>query len=57
MDSRITDIVLKTMTNNEIPCLPVHDSYIVREMDKDFLIDVMKKSYEQIMKGFTPVIK
>ena len=48
---------MKTMTNNEIPCLPVHDSYIVREMDKDFLLEVMKESYEYIMKGFSPVIE
>jgi len=57
LDSRITDIILRAMTNNKIPCLPVHDSYIVKERDKDFLIEVMKESYERIMKGFSPVIK
>jgi len=57
LDSRITDIILKTMTNSKIPCLPVHDSYIVNERDKDFLLEVMKESYEYIMEGFSPVIK
>ena len=57
LDSRITDIILKAMTNNKIPCLPVHDSYIVKERHKDFLSEVMKESYEQIMKGFSPIIK
>ena len=57
LDSRITATILKVMTSNEIPCLPVHDSYIVRERDSDFLLEFMKESYEQIMKGFSPVIK
>ncbi|UCF84273.1 MAG: hypothetical protein JSV50_01165 [Desulfobacteraceae bacterium] len=57
LDSRIADIILKAMTSNEIPCLPVHDSYIVRETDMNFLLEVMKKSYERIMNGFSPIIK
>ena len=57
VDTRITDIILRAMTNNEIPCLPVHDSYIVKERDKNFLIEVMKESYEYIMQGFSPIIK
>jgi hypothetical protein len=57
LDSRITDMVLKTMTTSGIPCLPVHDSYIVQEGDRDFLVEVMNESYRSILKGFSPVIK
>ena len=57
LDSRITDIVLRRFTLAGIPCLPVHDSYIVPERYKDLLRDVMTEAYQKIMKGFRPVIK
>ena len=57
LDSRITDIVLKKFTQAGIPCLPVHDSYIVQERYRDLLMDVMTEAYMEIMKGFRPVIK
>jgi hypothetical protein len=56
LDSRITDLILKTLTHEEIPVLPVHDSFIVRERDRDRLIEVMRSSYFQLM-GYDPVIK
>lgn len=55
-EGRITDLILKTLTREEIPVLPVHDSFIVRERDKDRLIEVMKSSYYRVM-GFDPVIE
>ena len=57
LDSRITDIVLKNMTKREIPCLPVHDSYIVPQSHKDLLFQEMTNAYRAVMKGFSPVIK
>ena len=56
MDGRITDRVLTVMTKEGIPCLPVHDSYIVPLCYRDFLEEAMSEAYEEIM-GFLPVIK
>ena len=43
------------MTKNQIPCLPVHDSYIVPKQYEYFLQEVMQESYERVM-GFRPMI-
>ena len=49
------------MSNNRlmisgIPCLPVHDSYVVPEEYEDTLIQAMVEEYEKEM-GRPPVIK
>jgi hypothetical protein len=56
LDSQIANIVLKRMTDMGIPVLPVHDSFIAREKDWHFLIQVMKSAYEEVM-GFEPIVK
>ncbi|MBF0527731.1 MAG: hypothetical protein HQK55_00390 [Deltaproteobacteria bacterium] len=56
LDSRITEIILKNSTEKGIPCLPVHDSYIVPRCEKDFLLGLMVKAYQQVMNGFEPQI-
>jgi hypothetical protein len=56
LDSRITDLILKTLTREEIPVLPVHDSFIVRERDMHRLIEVMKSSYYRVME-YEPIIE
>jgi len=56
LDGQITDLILKTLTHEGIPVLPVHDSYIVRERDKDRLIEVMKSSYHRVM-NYEPIIE
>jgi hypothetical protein len=56
LDGKVTDKILKTMTEEQMPCLPVHDSYIVRKQDEILLKEVMHESYEQIM-GFSAIIK
>jgi len=56
LDSRVAENVLKTMTKEMIPCLPVHDSFIVPAKNEEFLKEVMIESYRKVMKGFTPVI-
>ena len=54
-DSRITDIILQSLLKQGVPCLPVHDSYIVPAKFEDQLAEVMTEAYKKVM-GFTPVI-
>ncbi|QTA82346.1 Uncharacterized protein dnl_47200 [Desulfonema limicola] len=54
-DSIITEDILISLMNENIPCLPVHDSYIVPEEYEDRLYDKMIEAYEKVM-GFEPVI-
>lgn len=56
LDSRITEAILVRMTDMGIPCLPVHDSYIVPKQHEDRLRDVMVGEYKAVL-GFEPVIK
>jgi hypothetical protein len=56
LDSRITEAILVRMTDMGIPCLPVHDSYIVPRQHEDRLRDVMVGEYKAVL-GFEPVIK
>ena len=55
IDSIITDDILKRMVALDIPCLQVHDSFIVPEQYEEQLIDVMMSEYEKMF-GFKPVI-
>ena len=55
MDSQITEAILVRLMEQNIPCLPVHDSYIVQHLHKDALINAMLEEYEKKM-GFEPVI-
>ena len=55
LDSRITEAILMRMTDIGIPCLPVHDSYIVPKQYEDRLRDVMVGEYKAVI-GFEPVI-
>ncbi|MDX9835447.1 MAG: hypothetical protein RBT36_09615 [Desulfobulbus sp.] len=56
LDSQITEAILMRMTDMGIPCLPVHDSYIVPRQFEDRLRDVMVGEYKALL-GFEPVIK
>lgn len=56
-DSWIADDVLQHFTNRNIPCLCVHDSFIVERQHEDELRSVMKEVYREHMNGFDPVIK
>ena len=55
MDSQITEAILVRLMEQNIPCLPIHDSYIVQHLHKDALINAMLEEYEKKM-GFEPVI-
>lgn len=55
LDSQITEGILMRMTDTGIPCLPVHDSYIVPKQFEERLRDVMTGEYKAVI-GFEPVI-
>ncbi|MBV5343104.1 hypothetical protein JZU68_05665, partial [bacterium] len=55
LDSQITEAILMRMTDKGIPCLPVHDSYIVPQQYEDRLRDVMMEEYKAVI-GYEPVI-
>ena len=54
-DSHIAAAILNRLTRDGIPCLPVHDSFIVEADYEDTLHQVMIEEYEKIM-GFQPQI-
>ena len=56
-DSQITNHILIRMVKEGVPCLPVHDSYIVPAKHEGLLQDTMIEAYQKVMYGFTPVIK
>jgi hypothetical protein len=45
MDSDIAEEVIDIMTRENMPVLVVHDSFVCRNIDADFLTEVMKKVY------------
>ncbi len=55
-DSRITNIILQSLLKQGVPCLPVHDSYIVPAKNEDKLAEIMTVAYQKVMYGFAPVI-
>lgn len=55
LDSKITEKILMSMMKQGIPCLPVHDSYIVPAQYEQQLQEAMEVEYEKMM-GFEPVI-
>jgi hypothetical protein len=54
-DSKITEAILMRLMKQNIPCLPVHDSYIVETRYRGALGQAMIEEYEEIM-GFEPII-
>ena len=43
MDSRICKLILSSAMEHNIPILSVHDSFLCRECDQEFLLEQMKK--------------
>ncbi|NTV13514.1 MAG: hypothetical protein HGA96_06230 [Desulfobulbaceae bacterium] len=54
-DSVITDGILTRLTDDGVPCLPIHDSYIVPARHEDLLRQAMFEEYEKTM-GYSPII-
>lgn len=49
VDSEIADEVLARLTAERIPCLPVHDSFIVPNSSEAFLRKVMADAYRDVL--------
>lgn len=49
VDSLIAEEILLHFANQDIPCLPIHDSFIVPEQHKDELRETMASVYEKHM--------
>lgn len=55
IDSRIADAVIAELTEQSIPCLPVHDSFIVPRSYERAVGVAMLRSYEAVLAGLTSV--
>lgn len=49
IDSQIAEKILKHFTKQGVPCLCIHDSFIVEEKYKDELEIVMQETYQKVM--------
>lgn len=50
LDGKMTEYVLRVMTVRKgVPCLPIHDSFIVPEGETKTLVRVMKEAYEKFV--------
>ena len=54
-ESRIAEKILIELTNKNIVCLPIHDSFIVTESNEQELVKAMIKAYKKVV-GFNPHI-
>ena len=54
-ESRIAERVLIELTDKNIVCLPIHDSFIVAESNEKELVNAMTNAYKQVV-GFNPLI-
>jgi len=55
VDSEITERILGVCVEQDIPVLPIHDSYIVKQSDEGKLLDLMLSEYRAVT-GFMPVV-
>lgn len=53
VESEITDEILHRLTDLVIPCLPIHDSFIVPLSAERVLAQVMTEAYGEVMARFT----
>jgi hypothetical protein len=56
MDSRVAERVMLTLMEKDIPCLPVHDSYLVPRHQVSELISAMRVAFEAVT-GYVPALK
>jgi hypothetical protein len=57
IDSQIAEAILRHFTSQDIPCLCIHDSFIVQEMYKDELSQVMNEVYKKFANGNNAKLK
>ena len=55
-DSRIAEHVMLVLMRKDIPCLPVHDSYVVPRHQASELITAMREAFE-VVTGYQPALK
>ena len=48
-DSQITEAVIKRFVEADKPILPIHDSYIVKQSDRNFLKVIMKDACNEVL--------
>jgi len=48
-DSQITEAVIKRFVEADKPILPIHDSYIVKQSDRNFLKLIMKDACDEVL--------
>jgi hypothetical protein len=49
IDSQITEAVIKRFVEADKPILPIHDSYIVKQSDRNFLKLIMKDACNEVL--------
>ena len=52
-DSQITEAAIRIFITDEKPVLPVHGSYIVKRLDRQYLKEVMQQACNEVL-GYTP---
>jgi hypothetical protein len=55
-ESRIAEKILIELTDKNIVCLPIHDSFVVAESNEQELTEAMTNAYKSVV-GFNPLIK
>ena len=48
-DSQMAELVMLAFAKDKKPILPVHDSFLVLEDDKELLLERMTTAYEQVL--------
>ena len=54
-DSELAALILSKFVDRGIPCLPIHDSFIVRKSDRFFLEETMGESFREMFDTDLPV--
>ena len=53
-DSQITEAVIRMFVADDKPVLPVHDSYIVKRSDRQYLKEVMQQACNEVLRYTLP---
>lgn len=57
LDSDIADMILAEFVKRGLPIIPIHDSFLVREQDRDLLWSVMEEAWRKYVPEVEPVIE
>ncbi|AOY87832.1 hypothetical protein BKP64_06395 [Marinobacter salinus] len=56
LESRIACGIAHQLHKHDVPCLPIHDSFVVRQRDRDTLMRAMHEEYRKQFPEFSPVV-